>query len=160
MDKATFWATKSPLPQYQAIEFSHPAFEATIRLVANEFEPVLLGGHEHTPAPMAIKEPDKTSGATAKLTLSFPRAVVGREFKRQLRRIRDAGSRAPIGVLYALYLGDTATPQVTWSLFAADEGGVVFNTDVVQVTATIDNPARRAVAPIYDPAIFTGLELI
>lgn len=160
MTKEEFWAIKSPLPQFQAIEFSHPSFDDAIRLVANAFEPVTLGGHEHTPAPMSIKEPDKTGDSTAKLTLTFPRAVVGREFKRQLRRIRDAGSRDPIVVLYAVYLGDTAAPQVTWQLYVSDDGGVVFNADAVQVTATVDNPARRAIAPIYDPATFTGLELI
>lgn len=160
MDKATFWATKSPLAEYHAITFSHPSFEAPSRLVANQFAPVTLGGQVHTPAPMSIKAPDQKSDTQARLTMRFPRQVVGREFKRQLRLIQASGSREPIAVTYAIYLGDTAAPEMTWSLYAAEAGGVQFSTDAVQVVATDDNPMRRQVGVIYDPAIFTGLELI
>lgn len=160
MDKREFWATKSPLPEYHTITFEHPAFDAPFRLVADKFEPVTLGGNVHTPAPMAIKPPDKRSDAQAKLTLSFPRQVVGREFKRQLRLIAQAGSRDPITVTYAVYLGETDAPKVTWQLYAADGAGVSFDADTVQVVATDDNPMRRGVGLVYDPSVFTGLELI
>jgi hypothetical protein len=160
MDKREFWTKKSPLAEYHGIVFSHPAFSAPFRLVANQFAAVTLGGHEHTPAPMTIKPPDQRGDAQPKLTLAFPRIVVGREFKRQLRLIEAAGLRDPIAVTYSVYLGVTDVPQVTWSLYASDTGGIQFTTDTVQVSATIDNPMRRAVAPIYDPAVFTGLELI
>ena len=160
MDKSTFWATKPPLAEYHAITFSHPSFEAPFRLVANQFAPVTLGGQVHTPAPMSIKAPDQKSDTQARLTMSFPRQVVGREFKRQLRLIQASGSREPIAVTYAIYLGDTAAPEMTWSLYAAEAGGVQFSTDAVQVVATDNNPMRRQVGVIYDPATFTGLELI
>ena len=160
MDKATFWATKSPLAEYHAITFEHPSFEAPFRLVANQFAPVTLGGQVHTPAPMSIKAPDQKSDTQARLTMSFPRQVVGREFKRQLRLIQSSGSREPISVTYAIYMGDTTAPEMTWSLYAAEAGGVQFSTDAVQVVATDNNPMRRQVGVIYDPAIFTGLELI
>ena len=160
MDKATFWATKSPLAEYHAITFLHPSFEAPFRLVANQFTPVTLGGQVHRPAPMSIKAPDQKSDTQARLTMSFPRQVVGREFKRQLRLIHASGSREPIAVTYAIYMGDTAAPEMTWSLYAAEAGGVQFSTDAVQVTATDNNPMRRQVGVIYDPATFTGLELI
>lgn len=158
MTKREFWATKSLLPEYHGITFDHPDFDAPIRLAANQFAPVTLGGHAHQPAPMTIKVPDQTGNAQAKLTMAFPRQVVGREFKKQMRLI--AGSRLPVTVLYALYLDDLATPAITWRLYVSDAGGVTFSTDGVQVVATDDNPMRRAVAPIYDPAVFTGLELI
>ena len=160
MDKATFWATKSPLAEYHAITFEHSAFSAPFRLVANQFAPVTLGGQVHQPAPMSIKPPDQKSDTQARLTMSFPRQVVGREFKRQLRLIQASGSREPIAVTYAIYMGDTTAPEMTWSLYAAEAGGVQFSTDAVQVVATDDNPMRRQVGVIYDPATFTGLELI
>lgn len=160
MDKATFWATKSPLAEYHAITFLHPSFEAPFRLVANQFAEVTLGGYVHTPAPMSVKAPDQKSDTQAKLTMSFPRQVVGREFKRQLRLIQASGSREPIAVTYAIYLGDTATPQMTWQLYAAEAGGVSFTADAVQVTATDDNPMRRKAGVIYDPSTFTGLEIL
>ncbi len=158
MDKRTFWSTKSPLPEFHAVVFEHPEFEAPFRLVANQFAEVTLGGHVHTPCPMSIKPPDQKGDAQPKLTMSFPRQLVGRDFKRQLNRVTASGSREPIAVTYSIYLGVTDTPQVTWQLYAAESGGVAFNADSVQVSATDDNPMRRAVGLIYDPNVFTGLE--
>lgn len=160
MDKATFWGSKSPLPEWHAITFAHPAFSEPFRLVANEFAEVTLGGHVHQPAPMTIKPPESKGDVQPKLTLAFPRQVVGREFKRQLRLITDSGSREPIKVTYAIYLGDTDAPEITWQLYAAEAGGVTFNASTVQVTATDTNPMRLSAALIYEPSTFTGLELI
>lgn len=158
MTPAEFWACKSPLPEFHSITFEHPSFEAPIRLVANQFAAVTLGGFAHQPAPMTIKPPDQTGNAQAKLSMAFPRQVVGREFKRQLKL--TAGSRTPITVRYALYLDDLATPALTWNLYVSEAGGVTFTADGVQVVATDSNPMRQSVAQIYDPSIFTGLELI
>jgi hypothetical protein len=157
MDKDEFWATKSPLPEYHAVTFEHAAFAAPIRLVANVFAEVTLSGNVHTPAPMQIKPPETSSDGSPKLTLMFPRQVVGRQFKQQLALIVAAGSRDPIEVTYSVYTGDTAAPAVTWALFASDAGGVSFSTDTVQISAGLDNPMQRAVAPVYLPETFTGL---
>lgn len=158
MDKREFWTTKPTLAEFHAISFAHPLFDATFRLVANQYAPVTLAGNVHQPAPMTIKPPDSKGDAQPKLTLAFPRAVVGREFKRQLRLI--AGSRAPIEVTYSLFLGATDAPQVTWRLYAAEAGGITFDADSVQVSATDNNPMRLSAALIYDPGVFSGLELI
>lgn len=160
MDKATFWATKNPGPQYETVTFEHPAFDAPFRLVANEFAPITLGGQVYQPAPMTIQPPEQKSDTQPKLTLSFPRQVVGRAFKQQLAKIAAAGSREPIIVTYALFLGNSAAPALTWQLYASDAGGVAFNADTVQVNATDDNPMRLSCAPVYDPAIYTGLALL
>jgi hypothetical protein len=160
MDKAEFWATKSKQAEFHAIEFDHPAFEAPFRLVANQFTEVTLGGAPHVPAPMRIKPPDEKSDVRPKLTLGFPRPVVGREFKKQLRRVTDSGLLDPIQVSYGIYLGDTSAPKVTWRLFADETNGVTFNRDSVQVVAGDDNIMRRGVSVIYDPGVFTGLELL
>lgn len=160
MDKNEFWSTKSPLPEYHAIVFEHPAFAAPFRLVANKFQPVTLGGFVHEPSPMSISPPEQKNDAQPKMTLSFPRQFVGRQFKQQLALITASGSRAPITVTYAIYLGETATPKVTWRLYASDAAGVSFSADAVQVSASDDNIMRRSVAPIYTPDVFTGLELI
>ncbi|CAN5718222.1 hypothetical protein BH10PSE18_BH10PSE18_08390 [soil metagenome] len=160
MDRKEFWSTKNPGPQYQTITFTHPAFDAAIRLVSDVFEPVTLGGAVCQPAPMTIKPPDQTGDATAKLAIGFPRNVVGREFKRQLRLLRASGSRAPITVYYDIYLGEVDAPKVRWVLYVAEANGITFNGTTVQVNATLDNPLRRSAALIYDPAVFTGLELL
>ncbi len=161
MDKATFWATKSPQAEYEAVTYSHPAFTEPFRLVANQFAPVTLDGYVYTPVPMSNKPPTQSAGGTTtKLTNTFPRQVVGRQFKQALAQIVEAGDRTPITVTYSLYLGVTSSPQVTWTLYASDAGGVAFSRDAVQVTATLDNPMRRAVAPVYLPEVFTGLQQV
>jgi hypothetical protein len=160
MDKRQFWATKSPLAEYHAVEFDHPSFESPIRIVANQFAPVTLAGEEHMPAPMTIKPPEQSADARVRLQIGFPRAKVGQEFKLRLRQVTDAGLQDPISVTYSVYLGTTDAPQLTWELYVSDANGVAFGREAVQVTATDDNPMRRAVAPIYDPADFTGLEIL
>lgn len=160
MDKAEYWATKSPLPTYETITFDHPEFDAPIRLVAGQYAEVTLGGDVYTPAPMTIKPPDQRGAVQPKMTISFPRQVVGRQFKQQLALVAASGSREPISVTYAVFLGDTAAPEVSWSLYASEESGVAFNASAVQVSATLDNPMRRAVAPVYTPDDFTGLEAL
>jgi hypothetical protein len=127
--------------------------------VLDQFEPVTLGGNVHTPVPGQVKEPDQ-AGGQVRLTVSFPRAVVGAEFKRQLRLVQTSGSVAPIACTYARYLVDTASPEVTWELYVADAGGVTITPDAVQVMATDDNPMRRPAALIYDPATWTGLQVL
>lgn len=160
MDKRQFWSSKSPLAEYHSIVFGHPAFDAPFRLVANQFAEVTLGGQVHTPVAMQIKRPDQKAGQQPKLTLAFPRQVVGRQFKQQLALIAASGSREPITVNYSIYLGDTTAPEVTWAMFAAEQGGINFNATAVQVVATVDNPLRRPASLIYTPDIYTGLELI
>lgn len=160
MEKEEFWATKSPLPEYHSIVFEHPALDAPFRLVANQFEEVTLGGHVHTPAGMSVKQPERQSDAQPKLGLVFPRQAVGRDFKRQVRKIVASNTIAPIDVTYSVYLGNTDVPQLTWKLFVADSGGIVFGETTVSVNATVDNPLRRDVGPKYDPSVFTGLEQI
>lgn len=160
MDARTFWATKSPLAEYHAITFEHPAFSAPVRLVANQFAPVTLAGQVHQPVPMTIKPPDQSGDGQARLQLAFVREVVGREFKRKLRLVTASGSRAPIAVTYSVFLGDTVTPAITWALYASESGGITFTTDSVQVVCTDNNPMRQAVAPIYTPDVFTGLEAL
>lgn len=160
MDKATFWATKSPLPEYHAIVFEHPAFDAPIRLVANQFADVVLGGQVHTAVAMTIQPPEQRGDSQPRLTISFPRQVVGRRFKQQLDRVSAYGAPASISVTYAVYLGDTDAPQITWSLYVSDGNGVTFTADSVQVRAADDNPMLRSAAQIYDPSVYTGLELM
>jgi hypothetical protein len=160
MDKREFWSQKPALPEYHAVTFDHPEFAAPFRLVINQFAAVTLGGDVYTPVAARLQPPDSRSDGTAAMRLAFDRAVVGRQFKAALRLVAAAGSRDPITVQYDVYLGSTTTPEIGWSLYVAEGGGVVFREDTVQVLATLDNPMRADVATIYDPAVYTGLESI
>jgi hypothetical protein len=157
MDKTLFWSSKSPLAEYHAVVFSHPAMN-TFRLVANQFEAVMLGGEYHIPAPMQIKPPDQGGDANARMTLSFPRAVVGSEFRKQLKLVQAYATIEPISVTYSVYLGEVASPEIVWPLYVSDQSGIQFTQNAVQVTATDTNPMRRRAAEIYTPDVFTGLE--
>ena len=158
MDKRKFWSTKSPRPEYHAIAISHPAIAEPIRLVANQFAPVVLSGFEHTPAPMQIKPPDQGGDTNVRMTLSFPRHVVGQAFKASLKLIQAYAEIDPIAITYSIYLSDTDSPEIVWPLYASDQTGVQFTPDAVQVTATDTNPMRRQAGVIYTPDVFTGLE--
>lgn len=160
MDKREFWAQKPALPEYHAITFDHPDLAAPVRLVANQFAAVTLGGNSHAPVAMQLQPPDSRSDGNATLRMAFSRPVVGRQFKAALRTIAEAGSREPITVQYAVYLGDTSTPEITWDLYVAEAGGVTFRGDTVQVVATLDNPMRSDVSTIYDPTVYTGLQSV
>lgn len=157
MDRREFWATKATVPVWHAVVFSHPALAAPFRLVANQFAPVTLGGQVHTPVPMNVQPPENSGNAPPKLTVSFPRQVVGREFKRQMAVIAASGSREAITVTLSVYYGNPLVPESTWSLYVAEQGGISFGRDTVQVVASDDNPMRRSVALIYEPQTFTGL---
>ncbi|MDT7834953.1 hypothetical protein [Aquabacterium sp. OR-4] len=157
MDRREFWATKATVPVWHAVVFSHPALATPFRLVANQFEPVTLSGQVHTPVPMSVQPPESSSSSPPRLTVSFPRQVVGREFKRQIALIAASGSRDAIEVTLAIYYGSTSAPEATWNLYVADQSGITFGRDTVQVIASDDNPMRRSVALIYQPEVFTGL---
>ena len=92
MDRKEFYATKNPGAVYETVAFDHPEFAAPFLLVANKFAAVTLGGDSYTPAPMTIKAPSSKGGERPRLTLAFPRQVVGRQFKQQLALIAAAGS--------------------------------------------------------------------
>lgn len=160
MDKAEFWATKNPAPVYETVVFGHPSFSSPVRLVRNKFAAVTLGGNVYTPAPMQFRWPEQKGDAQPRMTISLPRAVVGRTVKQRLRQLQASGSRAPITVTAAMWLGETTAPKATWSLYVSDASGIAFSNEAVQIVATLDNPMRRQVGPIYDPAVFTGLELL
>jgi len=160
MDKRKFWTTKSPRPEFHAVVFSHPAMTAPVRLVANQFAPVTLGGHSHTPAPMQIKPPDQGGDVNIRMTISFPRAVVGQQFRAQLKLIQAWATPEPIEIAYSVYLDDTSTPQIVWPLYAGDQSGIQFTSEAVQVTATDTNPMRRSASEIYTPDVFTGLDAV
>lgn len=152
---AEFWSSKRRKARYDTIAFAHPEFDATFRLVANVFAAVTLGGNVYTPAPMDIGPPSQNGDAQPKLVITFPRAVVGRQFKQQLRLVQAAGSVDPVEVTYAVWLEDTDAPKSTWPLFVSS---VVFSSDAVQVQSTIENPMRRFGQMVYLPSVFTGLQ--
>ena len=152
-----FWSSKRRKARFDTVTFNHTEFAAPERLVFNVFAEVTLGGDVYMPVPGDIGEPQRNADGQPRLTITFPRAVVGRQFKQALRLVQAASSVDPITCVHAIWLEDMDVPKFTWPMFVNDKAGVRFDRDRVQVVATLDNPMTRAVAPIYDPGVFTGL---
>lgn len=158
MNKKQFWTQKPILAEYESVSFSNSSFDSTIYLVANQFAPVTLGGVVHTPCPMEVKPPNQSKDGNPAITLSFPRVVVGAEFKKQIKKIT---TYEPIVVTYRTYFADDMTnPVREYVLYVDSKDGIAMNGQAVNVKATIDNPMRRNVSRIYDPAEYTGLKAL
>lgn len=159
MTRATFYTQKPTLPEYWTVTFSHPEF-GTIRLAANQFDDVVLGGNTFTACQMTIDPPDESRTSEPQLSVSFPRIVVGREFKNKLKLISVGGRLTPITVIFEKWLGENLlTPSESHTLYVSDESGISFTADVVQVTATDGNSIRFDVSRIYTVAEYTGLSI-
>lgn len=160
MPNKTYWTTKPRnVIRYETVTFQHPDIDP-VRLVANQYEAAQLGGQSYTPVAMRVKLPQQDKDPIASVTVSFPRAVVGEAFKQALKSIQPFNRIVPITMLVEVWLSsDTANPQQSWALFVGEDG-IVLTGDAVQITGTDDNPMILGVSTIYDPAVFTGLELL
>lgn len=160
MNITEYW-TKKPndVIRYETVEFQHVDID-TVKLVANQYDAVTLGGVEYTPVAMSVNTPQQDRDPIASVTAKFPRAVVGEAFKQALKQIQPLNRIQPIKMIVSVWFSfDVSAPQQSWELFVA-ENGIVFTGDSVQVTGTDDNPMIQGISTIYDPAVFTGLEVL
>lgn len=155
-----YWATKpNNVIRYETVAFSHPDIDDVL-LVANQYDAALLGGNTYTPVRMDVKLPEQDKDPIASVQVSFPRAIVGESFKQALKTINPFNRIVPITMTVSVWLSsDTASPQQSWSLFVGEDG-ITMTGETVQVTGTDDNPMVYDISTIYDPAVFTGLELL
>jgi len=158
MSKAEFWSTKRREPEFLTVQFDHASFDSPIRLVANEYGSVTLGGQTYTGAAMKITPPDQAKDPIASMSVSFPRPIVGREFLQRIRQIDESTIMQPVTVTFRHWITGSASPVTEYVLYASAEAGIAFQGGMVQVTATDQNPMRANVSAIYDVDIFTGLE--
>lgn len=153
-----FYSAKSYQPEYTCITFEHPDVD-TFYLVANQYENITLGGIERTACPMSVVEPEQSSTPTSEITISFPRIVVGTQFKAAILAITQAGTMEPITMTLEHFIGpDLVNPDRIFTLYVSDDGGIVFSNDSVQVKCSDVNPMRRRVRRTYEPKDFTGLK--
>lgn len=160
MTDITYWTQKpSNIIRYETVAFSHPDIDGVF-LVANQYDTAFLGGNTYTPVRMNVKLPEQDKDPIASVSVSFPRAFVGEKFKQALKQINPFNRIIPISMTVSVWLSsDVITPQQSWNLFVGEDG-ITMTGDTVQVTGTDDNPMVYDISTIYDPAIFTGLELL
>ena len=158
MDQKIFWATKSPLIQFETLEINHSSFAAPIRLVANQFSEVTAAGVVFTPCPMGVQPPQQSSDPVITMTINFPRIVIGREFIKRLNNISAAGTLAEITIRYRKFTSDDmANPTDDYTLYAKDLG---YNGDFVSIGASDNNPMNKSIGVITTVELFPGLEVL
>lgn len=155
-----FWSQKpNNVISYETVTFDHPDIDM-VSLVANQFDPVTLGGVEFTPVTMQVRMPNQSTDPVASVSVSFPRAVVGDAFKQALKQITPYNRIIPITMTVQSWLSsDPNNPQYTWDLFIGEDG-ITMSSDTIQISGADDNPMVLGVSTIYDPAVFTGLDFI
>jgi len=85
-DNATIWTTKAPVLEFDTIEFSHSSIE-TIRIVANQYDPITLLGNEYQPCYVAVQYPKIDGESQPEASFSMARPVVGDIVQRTIRSI-------------------------------------------------------------------------
>ena len=158
-DTRKLWVRKDPEMEWSTISFNHPSWSYPIRLVLNTFDNETFGGETYIPCAANLTRPDQGSDPVADASVSFSRALVGDEFKKALGQITGGGWLHPITCVIATWWdSDRVAPSRSWDLFVAEDG-ITMNRESVTVSLSDSNPMVRSVAVLYDPAVFTGLQL-
>lgn len=155
--QAEFWTQKKRRPEYHCMTFSHSSWSAPIRLVINQYSNITLNGNVYTATSAEITPPSQNADDAATASISFPRQVVGREFKQALQSIVSAGKITPITATYEHFIDGITAPVRSQRLWVSESGGILWNATTVSVKCTDKNPLRRDISTKYDVDIFTGL---
>ena len=162
-EQREFFSQKNPAEEYDTITFYHPEFQSPLRLVLNQFKPLMFAGNEFIPVAAKINLPDQGSELTPKLSLQFSRIHIGDEFKKIVNSISPFGWQEPISMIYEQYNElSMNNPTQRYSLYVSEDG-VRFNRNAVEISATDDNPMTLAKPrntesnPIYTLEEYRGL---
>ena len=85
-DNATIWTTKAPVMEFDTIEFRHSSIE-TIRIVANQYDPITLLGNEYQPCYVDVQYPKIDGESQPEASFSMARPIVGDIVQRTIRSI-------------------------------------------------------------------------
>lgn len=162
-EQREFFTQKNPAEEYDTVTFNHSEFREPVRLVLNQFKPIVFGSNEYIPVAAKINLPDQGSELTPKLTIQFSRIYVGDEFKKIINSISPFGWQEPISMTYEQYNElSMDKPTQRYALYVS-ESGVRFNRTTVEISASDDNPMILAKPrntesnPIYTLEEYRGL---
>ncbi len=159
-DNSTIWTTKAPVLEFDTIEFSHSSIE-TIRIVANQYDPITLLGNEYLPCFVEVQYPkiDGESQPEASFTMSRP--VVGDIVQRTIRSIPPyMRIKEPVKVTLSHWSdSDLTTPMFSYVLDLSNEG-VSMSVESIGFKVEKINNMTRGVAKIYRIDEWTGLESV
>lgn len=157
-DNATIWTTKAPVLEFDTIEFSHSSIE-TIRIVANQYDPITLLGNEYQSCYVEVQYPKIDGESQPEASFSMARPVVGDIVQRTIRSIPPfMRIKEPVVVIMSHWSdADLSRPMFSYELNLSNEG---INMSVDSVTAKVEkiNTMTRGVAKIYRIDEWSGLE--
>lgn len=162
-EQREFFNQKNPAEDYDTITFNHPEFKTPVRLILNQFKPLIFAGNEFIPVAAKINLPDQGTDLIPKLTLQFSRIHIGDEFKKVINSITPFGWQDPISMIYEKYNELSMNKPINRYSLYVSEDGVRFNRNSIQVTACDDNPMILAKPrsmesnPIYTVEEYRGL---
>lgn len=157
-DNATIWTTKAPVLEFDTIEFSHSSIEA-IRVVANQYDPVVLLGNEYKPCYVEVQYPKIDGESQPEASFTMARPVVGDLVQRTIRSIPPyMRIKEPVKVTMSHWSDYNLTePMFGYELDLSNEG-VSLSVDSVTFKVERINNMTRGVARIYKIDEWTGLE--
>ena len=159
-DNATIWTTKAPVMEFDTIEFSHSSIE-TIRIVANQYDPITLLGNEYQPCYVEVQYPKIDGESQPEASFSMARPVVGDIVQRTIRSIPPfMRIKEPVVVIMSHWSdADLAKPMFSYELDLSNEG-VSMSVDSVTFKVEKLNNMTRSVARIYTIEGWSGLEAV
>jgi len=159
-DNATIWTTKAPVLEFDTIEFSHSSIE-TIRIVANQYDPITLLGNEYQPCYVEVQYPKIDGESQPEASFSMARPVVGDIVQRTIRSIPPfMRIKEPVKVTMSHWVEtDLVTPMYSYELDLSNEG-VSMSVDSITFRVEKINTMVRSVARIYRLEDWGGLESV
>ena len=157
-DNATIWTTKAPVLEFDTIEFRHSSIE-TIRIVANQYDPITLLGNEYQPCYVEVQYPKIDGESQPEASFSMARPIVGDLVQRTIRSIPPfMRIKEPVVVIMSHWSdADLAKPMFSYELDLSNEG-VSMSVDSVTFKVEKLNNMVRSVARTYEIDEWTGLE--
>lgn len=159
-DNATIWTTKAPVLEFDTIEFSHSSIE-TIRIVANQYDPITLLGNEYQSCYVEVQYPKIDGESQPEASFSMARPVVGDIVQRTIRSIPPfMRIKEPVVVIMSHWSdADLTKPMFSYELDLSNEG-VSMSVDSVTFKVEKLNNMTRSVARIYTIEGWSGLEAV
>ena len=157
-DNATIWTTKAPVLEFDTIVFSHSSIE-TIRILANQYQPMTILGNEYKPCYVEVKYPKIDGESQPEASFAMSRPVVGDLVQRTIRSIPPfMRIKEPVKVTMSHWVEtDLVQPMYSYELDLSNEG-VSMSVDSVSFKVEKINTMTRGVAKIYTIDEWTGLE--
>lgn len=140
---------------YETVTFEHPSF-STVNLVNNQHYPKTLGGIEYLPCNFEIAESQQSKTPIINATVKFTR--IAQDFKQKLKDWRGYSRMTAIECTHRIFdSADMQTAIREWTLYVKD---CSLDVSSVNVSLSMTNPLNKSIAKTYDPADWTGLQVM